>query len=57
MRLILLDNAARHAPSRVRVTSSADVTDPWIGVDDDGLGIAPAARANVLATGARIKAA
>jgi signal transduction histidine kinase len=50
----LLDNAARHARSRVRVTSSADVADPWIAVEDDGPGIAPAARASVLATGARL---
>jgi signal transduction histidine kinase len=50
----LLDNAARHARSCVRVTSSTDVADPWIAVEDDGAGIAPAARAGVLATGARL---
>jgi signal transduction histidine kinase len=50
----LLDNAVRHARSRVRLTSSPDIADMWIAVEDDGPGIAPSARANVLATGARL---
>jgi signal transduction histidine kinase len=50
----LLDNAAQHARSRVRLTSSADIADMWIAVEDDGPGIAPAVRASVLATGARL---
>jgi signal transduction histidine kinase len=50
----LLDNAARHARSRVRLTSSTDGAAPWIAVEDDGLGIAPAARMSVLAAGARL---
>jgi signal transduction histidine kinase len=46
----LLDNAARHAASRVRVTASAD----RIAIEDDGPGITPAARTSVIETGARL---
>ncbi|MGT2500266.1 sensor histidine kinase [Bradyrhizobium guangxiense] len=48
----LLENAARHAKSQVRI--GADATNPTITVEDDGPGIAPAERARVLQRGARL---
>lgn len=48
----LLENAARHAKSQVRI--GADATNPTITVEDDGPGIAPAERARVLERGARL---
>jgi signal transduction histidine kinase len=48
----LLENAARHAARRVRV--SADGAGPAVMVEDDGPGIAPAERARMLERGARL---
>lgn len=48
----LLENAARHAKSQVRI--GANAANPTITVEDDGPGIAPAERARVLQRGARL---
>lgn len=48
----LLDNAARHARGRVRV--SADPAGPSISIEDDGPGIAPDARVKVVERGIRL---
>jgi len=48
----LLENAARHAAGRVRI--SADGVGPAVTVEDDGPGIAPAERARMLERGARL---
>ncbi|MEJ2379091.1 MAG: sensor histidine kinase [Pseudolabrys sp.] len=48
----LLENAARHATGRVRVSADA-AAGPAITVEDDGPGIAPAERVRMLARGAR----
>jgi signal transduction histidine kinase len=48
----LMENAARHARSRVRI--AADAAKPAISVEDDGPGIAPAERARVLQRGVRL---
>ena len=50
----LLDNAARHATARVRVSAGEDPAGPWISIEDDGPGIAPAARAKVVERGIRL---
>jgi signal transduction histidine kinase len=50
----LLDNASRHAASRVRVTVHPCPTGASIAIEDDGKGIAPAARSKVLERGARL---
>ena len=50
----LLDNAARHATARVRVAAGEDPAGPWISIEDDGRGIAPAARAKVVERGIRL---
>ena len=50
----LLDNAARHATARVRVAAGEDPAGPWISIEDDGPGIAPAARAKVVERGIRL---
>jgi signal transduction histidine kinase len=50
----ILDNAVRHATSRVRITVRQDHTGPSIVVEDDGQGIAPSARADVIARGVRL---
>ncbi|MGH7120132.1 MAG: sensor histidine kinase [Acetobacteraceae bacterium] len=50
----LLDNAVRHAESRVRVIAFHGENGVSIAVEDDGPGIAPAVRAAVLARGARL---
>lgn len=49
----LLENAARHAAGRVRITVDA-AAGPGIAVEDDGPGIAPAERARMLQRGARL---
>nr|WP_246583284.1 sensor histidine kinase [Bradyrhizobium iriomotense] len=49
----LLENAARHAKSQVRIGADA-TANPAITVEDDGQGIAPAERARVLERGARL---
>jgi len=50
----LLDNASRHALSRVRVTAYPGPAGASIAIEDDGNGIAPAARSKVLERGARL---
>lgn len=50
----LLDNAVRHAASRVRVTAHAETGGSALAVEDDGQGIAPALRPGVLDRGARL---
>ncbi len=50
----LLDNAAQHAASRVLVTANASANAISIAVEDDGMGIAPDARARALERGARL---
>ena len=46
----LLDNAARHATSRVRITTEGTA----VVIEDDGGGIAPAAQASVIERGVRL---
>jgi signal transduction histidine kinase len=50
----LLDNASRHALSRVRITASSGPAGASIVIEDDGKGIAPAERSKVLERGARL---
>ncbi|HEY8008349.1 MAG TPA: sensor histidine kinase [Methylocella sp.] len=50
----LLDNASRHALSRVRVTAYPGPAGASIAIEDDGKGITPAARSKVLERGARL---
>ncbi len=50
----LLDNAARHAASRVRIGTSPVPSGLSIVIEDDGQGIAPGARSRVVARGARL---
>jgi signal transduction histidine kinase len=50
----LLENAARHARSRVRITASAEPAAPSIVIDDDGPGIAETARSRVIERGVRL---
>jgi signal transduction histidine kinase len=49
----LLDNACKWAKSHVSVTSSVEVSNIAILIDDDGLGIDPAKRDFVLKRGVR----
>lgn len=50
----LLDNAARHAASRIRITGAADENGASIAVEDDGEGIAVAAQQSVVERGIRL---
>ena len=50
----LLENAARHAASRVRIAASRSSASPSIVIEDDGAGIAPAQLPRVLERGARL---
>jgi signal transduction histidine kinase len=50
----LLDNATRHATSQVRISTESDPLGPFIAIEDDGEGVAPAARAIVLGRGIRL---
>jgi len=50
----LLDNAARHARSLVRITSQADAATISLTVEDDGAGLADADRAVALSRGGRL---
>jgi len=50
----LLDNAARHAASRVRITTRPGPSGSSIVVEDDGQGIAPAARSRVVERGTQL---
>ena len=50
----LLENATRHAKSRVRVAAVTSADDTTICIEDDGPGIAPELRSSALARGARL---
>lgn len=50
----LLDNAVRHARSRVRVWADAGAEGPWLAIADDGPGIPEAWREKALRRGARL---
>ncbi len=50
----LLENATRHAKSRVRVAATTSADDTTICIEDDGPGIAPELRSSALARGARL---
>lgn len=50
----LLENAARHAKSRVCITASSGPSGPSIVIEDDGPGIAPTARPQVVERGVRL---
>ena len=50
----LLENAARHARRRIRVSAAPVPAGTCIVVEDDGEGISPAARPTVLQTGKRL---
>ncbi len=50
----LLDNATRHARSRVRITANPGPTGMAIAIEDDGEGVAPGARSIVLERGVRL---
>ena len=50
----LLENAARHAASRVRIAADRASAGPSIVIEDDGKGIAPALLPRVLERGARL---
>jgi signal transduction histidine kinase len=50
----LLDNAVRYADSRVRIAARQDSAGPCITIEDDGPGIAPSSRADVMERGVRL---
>ena len=50
----LLDNAARHAASRVRLSATSESGRICISIDDDGPGIAPEVHAKVLERGVQL---
>jgi signal transduction histidine kinase len=50
----LLDNAARHARSRVRLEGGVEDGRPWLSIIDDGIGIPADLRDAVLARGVRL---
>jgi signal transduction histidine kinase len=51
----LLENAARHATSRVRIIAPVNACcSTSVAIEDDGAGIAPDARSRVLETGTRL---
>ena len=50
----LLENAARHAASRVRIAAGCASASPSIVIEDDGAGIAPAQLSRVLERGGRL---
>ena len=50
----LLDNATRHATSRVRIAAKVGQTGVSITIEDDGKGIDPKARSGVLKRGSRM---
>ncbi len=50
----LIENAARHASARVRITGLPAPDGPSVTIEDDGPGIPPDARATVLAAGGRL---
>ncbi|ABD90453.1 sensor histidine kinase [Rhodopseudomonas palustris] len=50
----LLDNATRHAASKVRIVAAADAGGLGVVIEDDGAGIAAAARSAALERGIRL---
>lgn len=50
----LLENATRHARSRVRIRARTSAAGPCVTIDDDGAGLPPERRAIVLDRGARL---
>jgi signal transduction histidine kinase len=50
----LIENATRHATSRVVVAAGAGPDGPWIVIEDDGKGIAVTARSRALERGIRL---
>jgi signal transduction histidine kinase len=50
----VLDNAARHAAARVRITARRGAAGAAIVIEDDGQGIAPDARAGAVERGIRL---
>ncbi|MDT3685934.1 MAG: HAMP domain-containing sensor histidine kinase [Pseudorhodoplanes sp.] len=50
----VLENAARHAATRVRIAANMDQDNPSITIEDDGEGIAPALLPRVLERGVRL---
>jgi len=50
----LLENAARHARQRVRVSVLSDFSEPLIIIEDDGQGISPSLLPRVLERGTRL---
>jgi signal transduction histidine kinase len=50
----LLDNALRHARTRVSVVAGADAGARWVLIEDDGPGLAPQQRAAALIRGVRL---
>ncbi|HEY1361652.1 MAG TPA: sensor histidine kinase [Xanthobacteraceae bacterium] len=50
----ILENAARHAASRVRISATSPPAGPSISIEDDGEGIAPAVQAGVVQRGVRL---
>jgi signal transduction histidine kinase len=49
----LVDNAARHARSRVVLSANADAGRVWVSVADDGPGVPADARDEIFAPGVR----
>jgi signal transduction histidine kinase len=50
----ILDNAARHAAARVRITATVQACGPLIAIEDDGKGIALDAQARAVERGIRL---
>ena len=50
----LIENAARHAASRVRIVARSGAAGPEVMIEDDGKGIAPAELASALQRGVRL---
>ncbi|KIZ45877.1 MULTISPECIES: HAMP domain-containing sensor histidine kinase [Rhodopseudomonas] len=50
----LLDNATRHAKARVRISAGHGAGGAFVCIEDDGCGVAPAARDAVLGRGIRL---
>lgn len=50
----LIENAARHAVSQVKVSGGRDANGCWLSIADDGAGIAPHLRAAALGRGVRL---
>ena len=50
----VLDNAAQHAASRIRIIASKELSGASIFIEDDGAGIPPGAQANAMERGVRL---